>query len=77
MTRPVFARDSSRVWLVGLRKCIRPVIEECKSSGHDGDPRMSGLINGSVYDDRFFAPGSRHVGLTVPPSSSVIRCRTR
>jgi len=41
MTRPVFARDSSRVWLVGLRKCIRPVIEECKSSGDDGNPRMS------------------------------------
>ena len=58
-----------RVRLVGLPKCIRPTVGSCKLPGLDGNPRTPGLINGAVYDDRFFRTGSRRVGLTVLPSS--------
>jgi hypothetical protein len=58
-----------RGWLVGLPKCIRPTVGSCELPGLDGDPRTPGLINGGVYDDRFFETGSRRVGLTVLPFS--------
>jgi hypothetical protein len=55
MTRPVFASTSFEGVARRSAKMYPAYCGGCWPPGLDGDPRMSCLLNGAVYDDHCFA----------------------
>ena len=55
MVRPVFASGFLRKCGASVCLNVSGLLMETTSPGLNGDPRTSGLINGEVSEDRFFA----------------------